>query len=112
MIETTIYIDSNYFRKSTPNGVIGWTPEDGTVRIHPSSVNSKISSFPNQYLMYFTKQRSTAIFLHDTTCINVPILLFVGPNVSISNYNIFLFEYFQYLIYYSCTYIIFWYIIF
>lgn len=71
----------------TKNGAIGWTPEDGTVHIHPSSVNCKISSFPSQYLTYFTKQRSTAIFLHDTTCINIPTLLFAGPNMSISNYN-------------------------
>jgi len=67
--------------------VIGWTPEDGRVCIHPSSVNNKVSNFPSRYLTYFTKQRSTAIFLHDTTCISVPILLFAGPNMSISKYN-------------------------
>jgi len=69
-------------RRITKNGIIAWTPEDGSVRTHPSSVNNNVHDFPNRYLTYFTKQRSTAIFLHDTTCINVPTLLFAGPNIS------------------------------
>lgn len=52
--------------------------------MHPLSVNWKASNFASQYLTYFTKQRSSAIYLHDTTCISVPILLFTGPNISIS----------------------------
>ncbi|KAM0735084.1 ATP-dependent DNA/RNA helicase DHX36 [Formica fusca] len=63
--------------------IVGWTPEDGDVRMHPLSVNWKASNFASQYLTYFTKQRSSAIYLHDTTCISVPILLFTGPNISI-----------------------------
>ncbi|KYM95193.1 putative ATP-dependent RNA helicase DHX36 [Cyphomyrmex costatus] len=70
-------------KRVTKNGVISWTPEDGSVRIHPSSVNNRVSHLPSRYLTYFTKQRSTAIFLHDTTCISVPILLFAGSNISI-----------------------------
>ncbi|KAL6265020.1 hypothetical protein P5V15_005111 [Pogonomyrmex californicus] len=78
-----LYPNVAVVRKITKNGPIAWTPEDGSVRIHPSSVNSKVPSFPSQYLTYFTKQRSTAIFLHDTTCISVPMLLFAGQNMSI-----------------------------
>ncbi|XP_018048888.1 PREDICTED: ATP-dependent RNA helicase DHX36 isoform X1 [Atta colombica] len=78
-----LYPNIAVVRRVTKNGVVSWTPEDGSVRIHPSSVNNRVSSFPSRYLTYFTKQRSTAIFLHDTTCISVPILLFAGPNMSI-----------------------------
>ncbi|XP_025987065.2 ATP-dependent DNA/RNA helicase DHX36 [Solenopsis invicta] len=78
-----LYPNIAVIRRVTKNGIISWTPEDGSVRIHPSSVNNKAFSFPSRYLTYFTKQRSTAIFLHDTTCISVPILLFAGPNISI-----------------------------
>lgn len=73
-----------FFRNFSRNGVVAWTPEDGTVRTHPSSVNNRVSTFPNLYLTYFTKQLSTAIYLHDTTCISVPILLLVRPNTPIS----------------------------
>lgn len=68
-------------RRVTKEGLIGWTPEDGTVRTHPSSVNNKVDNFPSRYLMYFTKQRSTAIYLHDTTCISIPILLFAVSKI-------------------------------
>lgn len=78
-----LYPNIAAIRKITKNGVVGWTPEDGSVRLHPSSVNNRASNFPSQYLTYFTKQRSTAIFLHDTTCINVPSLVFAGPSLSI-----------------------------
>lgn len=78
-----LYPNIAVIRRNTKGGVVGWTPEDGTIRIHPSSVNNKVPNFPSRYLTYFTKQRSTAIFLHDTTCISIPMLLFAGPNVSI-----------------------------
>ncbi|EFN83103.1 ATP-dependent RNA helicase DHX36 [Harpegnathos saltator] len=78
-----LYPNIAVVRRTTKNGVICWTPEDGTVHMHPSSVNSRSSNFPSRYLTYFTKQRSTAIFLHDTTCVSIPILLFARPNMSI-----------------------------
>lgn len=79
-----LYPNIAVIRGAGKNGILGcWTPEDGSVRAHPSSVNCKASNFPSQYLTYFTKQRSTAIYLHDTTCISIPILLFTGPNISI-----------------------------
>ncbi|XP_012225359.2 ATP-dependent DNA/RNA helicase DHX36 isoform X2 [Linepithema humile] len=77
-----LYPNIAVVRRSTKQGVICWTPEDGCVRTHPSSINNKVEKFPNRYLTYFTKQRSTAIYLHDTTCISVPILLFAGPTIS------------------------------
>ncbi|EFN61923.1 Probable ATP-dependent RNA helicase DHX36 [Camponotus floridanus] len=78
-----LYPNIAVIRRASKNGIFSWTPEDGSVRTHPSSVNCKASNFPSQYLTYFTKQRSTAIYLHDTTCISIPILLFTGPNISI-----------------------------
>jgi len=78
-----LYPNIAVVRRTSKNGILSWTPENGSVRTHPSSVNCKTSNFPSQYLTYFTKQRSTALYLHDTTCINIPILLFTGPNISI-----------------------------
>ncbi|KAL0127321.1 hypothetical protein PUN28_005545 [Cardiocondyla obscurior] len=78
-----LYPNIAVVRRFLKNGVGCWTPEDGEVRIHPSSINNKVDSFPSRYLTYFTKQRSTAIYLHDTTCVSVPMLLFAGPNISI-----------------------------
>ncbi|XP_014478437.1 PREDICTED: ATP-dependent RNA helicase DHX36 [Dinoponera quadriceps] len=78
-----LYPNIAVVRRATKQGVIGWTPEDGTVRTHPSSVNNRNANFPSRYFTYFTKQRSTAIFLHDTTCVSIPILLFARPNMLI-----------------------------
>lgn len=74
------------FRKVTRNGTFAWTPEDGCVAIHPSSVNDRVKEYTSPYITYFTKQLSTAIYLHDTTCVTAPILLFAAPNMSISMY--------------------------
>ncbi|XP_076654311.1 ATP-dependent DNA/RNA helicase DHX36 [Halictus rubicundus] len=61
-------------------GVVrAWTAEDGCVFIHPSSINAKLfSSHPSRYITYFTKQRSTSTYIHDTTFITTPILLFAA----------------------------------
>lgn len=69
---------------TTRNGVIARTAENEYVKLHPSSVNSKMNFFPSPYLTYFTKQRSTAIYLHDTSCVTGQILLFAGKDVSIN----------------------------
>lgn len=63
-----------------------WTPEDGCVRIHPSSVNYKIQTFPTNFITYFTKQKSTAIYLHDTTFVTPSIVLFAGFGNLVSEY--------------------------
>ncbi|CAL7947300.1 unnamed protein product [Xylocopa violacea] len=78
-----LYPNVAVIRRVTKNGTIAWTPEDGSVAVHPSSVNYKMQKFPSPFITYFTKQRSTAIFLHDTTCVTAPILLFAAPNMSI-----------------------------
>lgn len=59
------------------------TPQDGKVKIHPSSINEKSPSFPSPYLVYYTKQLSSAIYLHDTTSISPMGLIFAGPNSKI-----------------------------
>ncbi|XP_017788044.1 PREDICTED: ATP-dependent RNA helicase DHX36-like [Habropoda laboriosa] len=79
-------------RRVTKTGTLAWTPEDGSVAIHPSSVNNKIKDLPSPYITYFTKQRSTAIYLHVTTCVTATILLFAAPNMIIKkgegNYSV------------------------
>ncbi|XP_012286873.1 ATP-dependent RNA helicase DHX36 [Orussus abietinus] len=68
-------------------GVKATTPEDGTVAIHPSSINEK--DLPKvcigHYMTYFLKKRSTAIYLHDTTIVSRMALILAGPNSSITN---------------------------
>ncbi|XP_015113650.1 ATP-dependent DNA/RNA helicase DHX36 [Diachasma alloeum] len=59
------------------------TSEDGTVKIHPSSVNARAKHLPSPYVTYFLKQKSTAIYLHDTTCVNEAALIFAAPKSSI-----------------------------
>lgn len=80
-----------FLRSDSKHGVIAWTPEDGSVKLHPSSVNNKMRNFPSPFLTYFTKQRSTAIYLHDTSCVTAPILLFAGSNSSISKTTMLLY---------------------
>ncbi|KAF3428740.1 LOW QUALITY PROTEIN: hypothetical protein E2986_01277 [Frieseomelitta varia] len=78
-----LYPNVAVIRKVTRNGTFAWTPEDGCVAIHPSSVNDRVKEYTSPYITYFTKQLSTAIYLHDTTCVTAPILLFAAPNMSI-----------------------------
>ncbi|CAK9812236.1 ATP-dependent DNA/RNA helicase DHX36 [Anthophora quadrimaculata] len=67
-------------RSVTKTGTLAYTVEYENVAIHPSSVNNKIMSLPSPYITYFAKKQSTAIYLHVTTCVTVPILLFALPN--------------------------------
>ncbi|XP_003486528.1 ATP-dependent DNA/RNA helicase DHX36 isoform X1 [Bombus impatiens] len=78
-----LYPNIAVIRRVTKNGTRAWTPEDGSVTIHPSSVNDRVREYPNPFITYFTKQLSTAIYLHDTTCVSAPILLFTAPKMSI-----------------------------
>lgn len=57
-----------------------YTHEDGKVKIHPKSVNSKPSEgeFGSPFLLYFQKMKSSAIFLHDTTMVTPFPLIFFG----------------------------------
>ncbi|XP_011304588.1 ATP-dependent RNA helicase DHX36 [Fopius arisanus] len=59
------------------------TAEDGTVKIHPSSINARAKHLPTPYVTYFLKQKSTAIYLHDTTCVSEAALIFAAPKSSI-----------------------------
>lgn len=78
-----LYPNIAVIRRVTKAGSIAWTPEDGKVCIHPSSVNDKVNNFPSPYITYFTKQQSTSVYLHDTTCVTAPVLVFAAPNMSI-----------------------------
>lgn len=74
------------------------TKEDGRCHVHLSSVNAKQSDFDSRYLVYFMKQKSTKIFIHDCTTVNPYSILFFGdmvePNfeqnyISVANYMSF-----------------------
>ncbi|XP_078045232.1 ATP-dependent DNA/RNA helicase DHX36 [Augochlora pura] len=79
-----LYPNIAIVRAATKHGLILWTPEDNRVVIHPSSINHKITHFPSRYITYFTKQRSSSTYLHDTTFVTAPILLFAAPNKQIT----------------------------
>ncbi|XP_033228401.1 ATP-dependent DNA/RNA helicase DHX36 [Belonocnema kinseyi] len=75
-----LYPNIAVVRGITKHNILVYTPEDGRVKIHPSSINEKIRSLPSPYLIYFLKKRSTAIYLHDTTSVSPWALLFTNPN--------------------------------
>ncbi|XP_069705785.1 ATP-dependent DNA/RNA helicase DHX36 [Periplaneta americana] len=59
------------------------TPEDGSVCIHPRSINEKQTEFESPYLLYHLKLKSTSIYLHDTTMVYPLPLLFFGKGVDV-----------------------------
>uniref|UniRef100_A0A0C9RKH2 RNA helicase n=1 Tax=Fopius arisanus TaxID=64838 RepID=A0A0C9RKH2_9HYME len=59
------------------------TLEGESVKIHPRSLNAKLPLLPSSYVTYFHKQKSSHIFLHDTTCVSQAALIFATPNCQI-----------------------------
>jgi len=60
------------------------TPEDGVrVKIHPSSINSKERNFDSKFLVFFNKQKSSDVFLLDTTMVYPISLLIFGDKITI-----------------------------
>ncbi|KAH9329485.1 hypothetical protein KI387_001593 [Taxus chinensis] len=59
-----------------------FTKQDGRVYLHPSSVNSFVSSFPLPYLVYSEKVKTTDIFIRDSTNISDYALLMFGGSLA------------------------------
>ena len=57
--------------------------QDTKVKFHPKSVNSDETTFNNKFVIYHTKVKSTAVFLHDTSMIPPFPLLVFGGNISV-----------------------------
>ena len=57
--------------------------QDSKVKFHPKSVNSDETSFDNKFVIYHTKVKSSAVFLHDTSMIPPFPLLFFGGAISV-----------------------------
>ena len=53
------------------------------MEFHPKSVNCNVPSFSNQFLIYHTKVKSSAIYIHDATVIPPFPLLFFGGNIGV-----------------------------
>lgn len=51
------------------------------VKIHPTSVNSKVARFETQYLVYQTGVKSTAYFLHECSMVSPLALCLAGGQV-------------------------------
>ncbi|XP_043253836.1 ATP-dependent DNA/RNA helicase DHX36 isoform X1 [Colletes gigas] len=82
IVSAGLYPNVAIMRRITKMGTSLWTPEDGNVYMHPSSVNDKVE-LPSPYITYYVKQKSSSIYLHDTTCVTGPILLFAAPHMCI-----------------------------
>ncbi|GLJ45369.1 hypothetical protein SUGI_0955050 [Cryptomeria japonica] len=61
-----------------------FTKEDGRVEPHPASVNSVVCPFPQPYLVYKEKVKTTNIFIRDSTNISDYALLMFGGSLALS----------------------------
>ncbi|XP_038624544.1 ATP-dependent DNA/RNA helicase DHX36 [Tachyglossus aculeatus] len=59
------------------------TKTDGTVNIHPKSVNVEEFQFHYNWLIYHLKMRTSSIYLYDCTEVSPYCLLFFGGDISI-----------------------------
>lgn len=60
------------------------THEDGSVDIHPSSVNSEFSTtFPFKWLVYGEKVKTQKVFLRDSTCVPTYAVLLLGGSLDV-----------------------------
>uniref|UniRef100_A0A7M4FV47 RNA helicase n=1 Tax=Crocodylus porosus TaxID=8502 RepID=A0A7M4FV47_CROPO len=63
------------------------TKPDGTVNIHPKSVNVEETEFHYNWLVYHLKMRTSSIYLYDCTEVSPYCLLFFGGDISIQKDN-------------------------
>ncbi|NXE95347.1 DHX36 helicase, partial [Menura novaehollandiae] len=59
------------------------TKTDGSVNIHPKSVNAEEREFHYNWLVYHLKMRTSSIYLYDCTEVSPYCLLFFGGDISI-----------------------------
>uniref|UniRef100_A0A8C8YID8 ATP-dependent DNA/RNA helicase DHX36 n=1 Tax=Prolemur simus TaxID=1328070 RepID=A0A8C8YID8_PROSS len=64
-----------------------YTKTDGTVSIHPKSVNVEQTDFHYNWLIYHLKMRTSSIYLYDCTEVSPYCLLFFGGDISIQKDN-------------------------
>lgn len=62
-----------------------FTKEDGKVSLHPSSVNSHVTSFPLPYLVYSDKVKTSSIYIRESTNISDYALLMFGGSLTPSH---------------------------
>ena len=78
---------SNVPRKSSPLSAKVKTLEDGFVLIHPRSINYDAKLTSSSWLCYFSKMRSTSIYLHDCSVVPVHSVLFFGEEMLLKQYG-------------------------
>lgn len=71
------------------------TPEDGNVKIHPSSVNVDEKCFRSNFLVYHLKMRTTSKFLYDTTMVQPLAIVFFGDQLEVAQDRIVVAKYFE-----------------
>lgn len=71
------------------------TPEDGNVKIHPSSVNVDEKYFRSNFLVYHLKMRTTSKFLYDTTMVQPLAIVFFGDQLEVAQDRIVVAKYFE-----------------
>lgn len=71
------------------------TPEDGNVKLHPSSVNVNEKYFRSHFLVYHLKMRTTSKFLYDTTMVPPLAIVFFGDQLEVMEDRIVVAKYFE-----------------
>lgn len=56
---------------------------DGKVKFHPKSVNCDETEFDSKYMIYHTRVKSSAVFIHDSSLIPPFPLLFFGGDITV-----------------------------
>ncbi|MGH0122982.1 UNVERIFIED_CONTAM: hypothetical protein FKN15_077636 [Acipenser sinensis] len=60
------------------------TKNDGSVHVHPSSVNYPVRHFDSPYLVYHEKVKTSRVFIRDCSMVSVyPLVLFGGGQVKV-----------------------------
>lgn len=71
------------------------TPEDGNVKLHPSSVNVNEKYFRSNFLVYHLKMRTTSKFLYDSTMVQPLAIVFFGDQLEVKEDRIVVAKYFE-----------------
>ncbi len=55
------------------------------MKFHPKSVNCKETDFSSKYMIYHTRVKSSAVFIHDSSLIPPFPLLFFGGDITVKD---------------------------
>ena len=75
-------------RQPKPEELRFETKQDGTVNIHPSSINFTVGYFTSPYIVYQEKFKTSRIFIRDTSMVSMlSLILFSGYGINVERHN-------------------------